>query len=49
MFVIQSLLWPVLIFFPGRDHEYQDLNLSFAINVMKFGMIIGLFPKPLKL
>ena len=35
-------------FFPGRDHDYQTLNLTFAVNVVKFGLIIGLFPKPLK-
>jgi hypothetical protein len=38
----------VLIFFPGRDYDYQTLNLSFAVNVVKFGLIIGMFPKPLK-
>ncbi|KAF8488648.1 cytochrome P450 [Russula emetica] len=31
-----------------RDHDYQTLNLSFASNVLKFGFIISLFPKPLK-
>ncbi|KAF8467591.1 cytochrome P450 [Russula ochroleuca] len=31
-----------------RDHDYQTLNLTFAVNVMKYGMIISLFPKPLK-
>ncbi|KAF8467587.1 cytochrome P450, partial [Russula ochroleuca] len=31
-----------------RDNDYQTLNLSFAVNVMKFGVIISLFPKPLK-
>ena len=45
---LRSLQSPVLIFFPGRDYDYQTLNLTFAINVMKFGLIIGLFPKPLK-
>ena len=31
-----------------RDYDYQTLNLTFAINVMKYGLIIGLFPEPLK-
>jgi hypothetical protein len=35
-------------FFSGRDYDYQTLNLTFAINVVKFGLIIGMFPKPLK-
>jgi hypothetical protein len=35
--------------FTGRDHEYQTLNIAFATNVVKSGMIIRLFPKPLKL
>ena len=42
---------PFLIFhflFSGRDHDYQTLNINFAANVVKFGMIISLFPKPLK-
>ena len=46
--VLRSLQQPVLIFFPGRDYDYQTLNLTFAINVVKFGLIIGMFPKPLK-
>ena len=37
-----------IYFFPGRDYDYQTLNLSFAINVVKFGLIIGMFPEPLK-
>ncbi|KAI9440515.1 cytochrome P450 [Lactarius indigo] len=32
-----------------RDQGYLTLNLNFAVNVMKFGTIIGMFPKPLKL
>jgi hypothetical protein len=36
-------------FFSGRDHDYQTLNMTFATNVVKSGMIIRLFPKPLKL
>jgi hypothetical protein len=40
---------PMLIFFfSGRDDDYQTLNLTFASNVLKFGFIISLFPKPLK-
>ncbi|KAI0277140.1 cytochrome P450 [Russula aff. rugulosa BPL654] len=31
-----------------RDHDYQNLNLSFATKVMMFGTIISFFPKPLK-
>ncbi|KAF8467544.1 cytochrome P450 [Russula ochroleuca] len=31
-----------------RDHGYQTLNIAFATNIMNSGMIIGLFPKPLK-
>jgi len=31
-----------------RDKEYLALNLNFAVNVVKFAAIIGLFPKPLK-
>jgi hypothetical protein len=38
----------VLIHFQGRNPEYRELNINFAVNVMKFGMIIGLFPKSLK-
>ncbi|KAN0118582.1 Cytochrome P450, partial [Russula decolorans] len=32
----------------SRDEDYQTLNLTFAINVLKFGFIISLFPKSLK-
>ncbi|KAH9992086.1 cytochrome P450 [Russula vinacea] len=32
-----------------RDYDYQTLNLTFAVNVVKFGLIISLFPKPLRL
>ena len=38
----------MLIFFPGRNPDYQRLNLTFATNVLKFATIIGFFPKPLK-
>jgi len=31
-----------------RNLDYQDLNLTFAINVVKFATIIRFFPKPLK-
>ena len=34
--------------FIGRDRGYQTLNLNFAVNVIKFATIIGMFPKPLK-
>jgi len=36
------------MFFVGRNLDYQDLNLTFAINVVKFATIIRFFPKPLK-
>ena len=36
------------IFFPGRDYDYQTLNLTFSVNLIKFGLIISMFPKPLK-
>ena len=32
----------------GRNQEYLELNLNFAVNVVKFAMIIGMVPKPLK-
>ena len=38
----------MLIFFPGRNPDYQHLNLTFATNVMKFATIIRFFPRPLK-
>jgi hypothetical protein len=38
----------VLIQFQGRNPEYLKLNMTFAVNVLKSGFIIGLFPKPLK-
>jgi len=31
-----------------RDYDYQTLNLTFAVNVIKYGLIIGMFPRPLK-
>ncbi|KAH9992079.1 cytochrome P450 [Russula vinacea] len=31
-----------------RDHDYQTLNIDFVTNVVKSGMIISMFPKPLK-
>ncbi|KAI9434726.1 cytochrome P450 [Lactarius indigo] len=31
-----------------RNQDYLTLNLNFAVNVMKFATIIGMFPKPLK-
>jgi hypothetical protein len=51
MFVVSfpGLQQLLLILFPGRDHDYQTLNLTFAVNVVKFGLIIGMFPRPLKL
>ena len=38
----------VLIFL-GRNPDYQALNLTFAINLRKSGIIISLFPRFLKL
>jgi hypothetical protein len=35
--------------FPGRDRDYLNLNVTYAANVVKFGMIISWFPKPFKL
>jgi hypothetical protein len=32
----------------GRDQEYQTLNLTYAVNIIKIAMIISIFPKPLK-
>ncbi|KAH9055827.1 cytochrome P450 [Lactarius deliciosus] len=31
-----------------RNQDYVTLNLNFAVNVIKFATIIGMFPKPLK-
>ncbi|KAH9061886.1 cytochrome P450 [Lactarius vividus] len=31
-----------------RNQDYLNLNLNFAVNVMKFATIFGMFPKPLK-
>ncbi|KAI0292784.1 cytochrome P450 [Russula brevipes] len=31
-----------------RNRDYQTLNLTFAINVIKYGTIISMFPKPFK-
>ena len=46
--VLRSLQWAHDYYFSGRDYDYQTLNLTFAVNVVKFGLIIGLFPRPLK-
>ncbi|KAH9975530.1 cytochrome P450 [Lactifluus volemus] len=32
----------------GRNRDYQALNLTFAINVVKSGTILSMFPKPLR-
>jgi hypothetical protein len=32
----------------GRNRDYQHLNMTFAINVLKYSTIISLFPRPLK-
>jgi hypothetical protein len=47
--VLQAHSATCAYFFPGRDRDYQTLNLTFAANVAKYGAIIGMFPKPLKL
>ncbi|KAH9067784.1 cytochrome P450 [Lactarius vividus] len=31
-----------------RNQEYLTLNLNYAVNVIKFATIVGIFPKPLK-
>ncbi|KAI0292786.1 cytochrome P450 [Russula brevipes] len=31
-----------------RNRDYQTLNLTFAVNVIKYGTIISMFPKPFK-
>jgi cytochrome P450 len=31
-----------------RNQDYLTLNLNFAVNAVKFAIIIGMFPKPLK-
>jgi hypothetical protein len=49
LFFFSLLRPPLLIFCPGRDRDYQNLNLGFAVNVVIFGTIISCFPKPLKL
>ncbi|KAH9992078.1 cytochrome P450 [Russula vinacea] len=33
----------------SRDRDYLNLNVTYAANVVKFGMIISWFPKPFKL
>jgi hypothetical protein len=54
MFVIKSCLFDTFAtypdFFPlaGRDYGYQTLHLTYTIDVVKSGMIIGMFPQPLK-
>ena len=47
--VLRSLQLRVLTLFPGRDYDYQTLNLTFAVNVVRFGLIFGMFPRPMKL
>ena len=49
--IVVTALWfvrSVLTLFLGRNRDYQDLNLTFAINVIKSGIIINMFPEPLK-
>ncbi len=49
--IVVTALWfvrSVLTLFLGRNRDYQSLNLTFAINVIKYGIIINMFPKPLK-
>ncbi|KAH9975528.1 cytochrome P450 [Lactifluus volemus] len=31
-----------------RNRDYQALNLTYAINIVKFGAILNMFPKPLR-
>jgi len=49
--IVVIALWfvrSVLTLFLGRNRDYQHLNLTFAVNVIKYGTIINMFPKPLK-
>ncbi len=46
--VLLLLRPPLLIFFLGRNREYQDLNLNIVFNVAVSATIISWFPKPLK-
>jgi hypothetical protein len=39
----------VLILFAGRDYDYQTLNLTCVVNVVRFGFLVSLFLKPFKL
>ena len=49
MFVFHFLVLRACVdIFSGRDYDYQTLNLTFAVNVVKFGLIISMFPRPLK-
>ncbi len=32
----------------GRNDDYQNLNLTYATQVMKSSVVLGVFPKPLK-
>jgi hypothetical protein len=32
----------------GRNRDYQHLNLTFAVNVMKYATILSFVPRPLK-
>jgi hypothetical protein len=49
LFTLQAHSATCADFFLGRYRDYQTLNLTFAANVAKYGAIIGMFPKPLKL
>ena len=46
--ILPSDKYPLLTSLIGRNQEYLNLNLNFAVNAVKFAIIIGMFPKPLK-
>ncbi|KAH8996773.1 cytochrome P450 [Lactarius akahatsu] len=47
--VVSATTNRVFVGFPlCRNQDYLTLNLNYAVNVMKFATIIGMFPKPLK-
>ena len=46
--ILPSDKYPLLTSLIGRNQEYLNLNLNFAVNAVKFAIIIGMFPKLLK-
>ena len=43
--VVDSVLMFLL---SGRNRDYQDLTLTFAVNVVKYATILSFVPRPLK-